>query len=114
VAVLAATEYVTVPLPDPLPPAVTVIHEALGVAVHAQPACTVTLIVRLLPPAAGTVSEVGATEKVHEPPACVSANDCPAIVSVADRGLVVPFAATLYDTVPLPLPLAPPVMVAHD
>jgi hypothetical protein len=90
-----------------------VIHDALGVAVQAHPACTVTLIVRLLPPAGGTLSEAGATVKLHEPPACVSANDCPAIVSVAPRGLVVPFAVTLYDTVPLPLPVAPPVIVAH-
>ena len=101
------------PLPDPLPPAVMVIQDALAVAVQAHPACTVTAIVRPLPPAAGTLSEVGATAKLHVPPACVSANACPAIVSVAARGLVVPFAATLYDTVPLPLPVAPPVIVAH-
>jgi hypothetical protein len=92
---------------------VTVIQDALGVADHAHPACTVTPIVRLVPPVAGTVSEDGETAKVHEPPACVSANAWPAIVSVADRGLVVPFAATLYDTVPFPLSVAPLVIVAH-
>jgi hypothetical protein len=92
---------------------VIVIHAALGVAVHAHPFCTVTAIVPVTP-AAGTVADAGVTLKVHEPPACVSANDCPAMVSVADRGLVVPFAATLYDTVPFPLPLAPLAIVAQE
>jgi hypothetical protein len=30
------------------------------------------------------------------------------------RGVVLGFAATLYDTVPAPVPLAPPVTVIHD
>ncbi len=37
VAVLAATARATVPLPLPLAPLVTVIHDAVLVAVHAQP-----------------------------------------------------------------------------
>ena len=43
VAELAATEYVTVPGPFPVPPAVTAIQPALGVALQAQPAATVTV-----------------------------------------------------------------------
>jgi hypothetical protein len=85
---------VTVRLPGPLPPDVIVIHDALGVAVHAQLLCTVTSMVRL-PPDAATVSVSGSTVKLQVPPACVNANECPAIVSVADRGLVVAFATTL-------------------
>ena len=38
---------------------------------------------------------------------------CPAIVSVPVRGLPVVFTATLYFTVPFPLPDAPDVMVSH-
>ena len=48
VAGLAATLYETVPLPLPLAPAVTVIHAALLVAVHAQPAPAVTVTVPLV------------------------------------------------------------------
>jgi hypothetical protein len=47
-------------LPDPLPPAVIVIHDALGAAVHAHPLCAVTPMVRL-PPVAGTESLAGLT-----------------------------------------------------
>jgi len=42
--VLAATEYVTVPLPVPLVPNVIVIHWLLLAAVHAQPELVVTLM----------------------------------------------------------------------
>ncbi len=41
--ILAATEKATVPLPVPLPPAVTVIHEALLTAVQVQPTPAETL-----------------------------------------------------------------------
>jgi hypothetical protein len=40
-------------------------------------------------------------------------NTCPAIVSVPVREDVAVFAATLYPTVPLPLPLAPELMVSQ-
>jgi hypothetical protein len=43
VEVLAVTEYEAVPLPDPLVPEVMLIHEALLLAVHAQPEPEVTL-----------------------------------------------------------------------
>jgi hypothetical protein len=45
VPVFAATEYATVPDPEPLPPDVMVIHEAELDAVHAHPLVVVTLTV---------------------------------------------------------------------
>ena len=42
VAGFAGTEYVTVPGPLPLPPLVSVIHDPVTAAVHAQPAATAT------------------------------------------------------------------------
>jgi hypothetical protein len=52
VAVLAATRMVDVPFPEPLPPAVTEIHDAPPVAVHAQPFPAVTVTVDVSPAAA--------------------------------------------------------------
>jgi hypothetical protein len=43
VLALASTLKLTVPVPDPLAPVVTVIHVAESVAVHAQPAPAFTL-----------------------------------------------------------------------
>src|SRR3989442_11743601 len=48
---LAATEYPTVPLPSPVAPAVMVIQVALLVAVQLHPACAVTLVLPVSPPA---------------------------------------------------------------
>ncbi len=47
-------------------------------------------------------------------PGCVTLKLCPAIVSVPVRELMLLLAAALNATVPLPLPLAPPVTVSHD
>jgi hypothetical protein len=68
VPVFAATEYATVPDPEPLPPDVMVIHEAELDAVHAHPLVVVTLTVPV--------------------------NVCPAIVSDPVRWVDVEFAAT--------------------
>jgi len=43
VLLLAVTEYPTLPLPDPLPPELTVIQPALLVAVQVQPEGALTL-----------------------------------------------------------------------
>jgi len=59
-AALAATEIVTVPLPEPLAPAVTVIQDALETAVQAHPVVVVTVRLALPPPAA-VDTEVGET-----------------------------------------------------
>jgi hypothetical protein len=112
VDVFAATLKLTVPLPLPLAPAVTVIHAALLVAVHAQPVVVVTLVLPV-PPAATAFSEVADNVKVQGTPACVTVNVCPATVSVPVRELVEVLAAMLKLTVPLPDPLAPAVTVIH-
>jgi hypothetical protein len=46
-------------------------------------------------------------------PACVTVIVCPAIVIVPVRPVVDALAATVYETVPLPLPVAPAVTVIH-
>ena len=46
--------------------------------------------------------------------AWLTVNVCPAIVAVPVRALVTVFAATESATVPLPLPLAPLVIVSHE
>jgi len=104
VVVFAATLKLAAPSPVPLP-VTTVTHPALLVAAHAQPAVVVTATLPV-PPAAVNACEVGAMLKEHGAPACVTVNVCPATVSVADRALVVMFAATLKAAVPLPVPLA--------
>lgn len=64
------------------------------------------------PPAASMVCRSGAMLKVH---ACawLIVNACPAILSVPDLGAP-GFGAALNDTLPLPLPLAPDVMVIQS
>ena len=93
VKVFAATVYATVPFPDPLPPLVTVIQEALLAPVHVQPVVVVTAVVND-PPAAAGVCTFGAIVKLQIP-LCVTVSVCPAIVSVPVRGLVEVCAATL-------------------
>jgi hypothetical protein len=50
---------------------------------------------------------------VHVVPDCVTVNVCPPIVIVALRDDVLVLAVALNVTVPLPVPLAPPVIVSH-
>ena len=45
--------------------------------------------------------------------ALATVGDCPPTDTVATRAVVVALTATLYDTVPFPLPLAPDVMVSQ-
>ena len=49
------------PEPEPLAPPVTVMKEALLAAVHAQPACVVTVTL-LVPPAAAKLALAGLIE----------------------------------------------------
>jgi hypothetical protein len=87
-------------------------HGALLVAVHAHdaPAVTATVVVS---PAAGEVLLVGAMEYVHGVPGCVTVNVWPAMVTVPERWLVPPFAATTIETLPLPVPAALPEIVSQ-
>lgn len=113
VALLADTLKVTVPPPDPLAPAVTTIQLALLAALHVQPPAVVT-VDEPLPPADGIDCDAGEIEYAHgAAAACVMLKVCPAILMVPVRCVVAVLAATLNVTVPLPDPLAPPVMVLH-
>ena len=71
VNVFAATLTVVVPLPEPLAPAVTVIHVTLLTAVHEQPAAAVVVIVAV-PPLDVIVVDVGEIVNVQGTPDCVT------------------------------------------
>lgn len=111
--VFAAIEYVTVPFAVPLAPPVTVSHPADDVAVQLQAAGAVT---ETLPVVAlgETEALVGEMVMVHGTPVCVTVKVCPPIVSVPVREAAVVFCATVYDTVPFAVPVAPAVTVIHD
>ena len=83
----------TVPLPLPVAPDVTVIHDALLTAVHPQPlpAATPTLPE---PPLDPTLCDVGDALKPHTP-ASVTVTVCPPTVTFPERLLAVVFAATV-------------------
>jgi hypothetical protein len=102
---------VTVPFPVPVWPVTSVIQLGVPVVVHVHPADVVTPIGVPVPPAAPIVAVVGATVNEQDIPASVMVICCPAIVSVAVRRELVGFAAAEMFTVPLPVPLAPDVMV---
>jgi hypothetical protein len=107
---VAATVKFTVPFPVPLVPDVMVIHDALRVAVHAQPDPAVTATVPL-PPDAGTERVSGEMPNAQPFP-WVTVTVWPAMTSVPDRGG--PLAAAIASaTVPDPLPLAPEAIVIH-
>jgi hypothetical protein len=114
VAVFAVALRLTVPLPVPVAPLVTVSQLVLLLtAVHEQPVGAVTLVE--IVPAPATMSRlVGVSAKVHPAAACVTVNISPPIVSVPLREPALVFAATLNATVPFPLPLAPLVTVSQD
>lgn len=97
----------------PLAPPVTVIHAALLVAVHAQPAPAVTVTVPVVAADVLRFTDEGRIVNEHGAPGCVIVNVLPAIVSVPVRGVVLVFCVTLYVTVPLPVPLVPTPIVIH-
>jgi len=106
VVLFAATVTPTVPSPDPLAPAVTVIHGTFDTAVHAQPAGAVTR--RLVAPPAVCVERlVGVPANEQGTAACVTGTFCPAIVNVPLRGLVTLLGSIEIVTAPLPEPLVP-------
>jgi hypothetical protein len=101
-----------VAVPEPTPDPVTVTHALVVVAVHAQVGCVVTAI-DPLEPVGGDVISDGETAKVQVAVACVTVNDFPAIVSVADRDRLPVLGATAKVTVLDPVPVAPPEIVTH-
>ena len=115
-AVLAATLYVTVPLPVPLAPAVIVSHAGLLLdAVHVHPELVDTATVRPVAAAALADRVVGLIEYVHDGApgaAWLTVNVWPPMVAIPTRAAPV-LAAAFNVTVPLPLPLAPDAIVSH-
>ena len=110
----AATEKETVPFPLPLAPPVTLIHAPLfEAAVHVHPLEAVT-DTEPVPPFEVNDCEVGEMEYEQDvAPDCVTVKVLPAIVMDPVRELVLELDATLYETVPFPLPLAPPLTLIH-
>lgn len=80
--------------PVPVPPAVTVIHGSLLVAVHPHPVGAVT-VTTLDPPAALAAADTGESAETQELPACVTVKVCPAIVMVPVREVVPVLSLTL-------------------
>ena len=74
----------TVPVPVALAPDVTVSHDALLQAVHAQPLVAV-IVTDPVPPADASASPFAESAYEHESPACVTVNVRPAIVIVPVR-----------------------------
>ena len=112
VAVFAAMLNATLPFPVPAAPALTVIHVSLLTAVHAHPVGAVTVVLPVPPPAPMDWL-VGEIVSVHATPACVTVALLPPAVIDPLRDVVEVFAAALNETVPLPEPLAPAVIVIH-
>jgi hypothetical protein len=100
---LAAIEYDTVSVPEPVGPSVTVTKDEPLTAVQLQPVGALT-VTRPVVALAGTLLLVGEMLYVQATPSCVIAYVTPAIVSDAERGDVDGFAAMVYVTVPGPFP----------
>ena len=100
-------------MPLPVAPAVTVIHEALLAAVHVQPAATVTLTVPVAAAAVLSVLDVGEIVGEQVRPDCVTVNVATPIVMVPVRLAVPELAATVNETVAVPVPADPAVTVIH-
>ncbi len=102
----------TDPLPLPVEPLVMVIHAALLVAVQLHPVDAVTLTVPEAPVAA-TLADPGEIVGEHVPAAWFTVNVTPPIETVPVRAAAMVFAATVYESVPLPVPVPPAVTVIH-
>ena len=112
---LAATPYATVPLPLPAAPPAIDSHGAFVEAVHAMFA--VTAMKRPPEASAGTFVEIGLMVIAGASPICATVQvrtmPPPATSTAPVRPDRLPLAATLYVTVPLPLPAAPPAIDSH-
>ena len=81
-------------VPVPVAPALIVIHEALLVAVQAQPVAAVTVTVPE-PAVAARLADAAPIVGAQGAPAWLTVKVLPPIVSVPLRGVVVGFAVTL-------------------
>lgn len=98
------------PLPEPLLPAVIVIHESLRTAVHVQ-AGSVFIENPPVPPPA-PIFELWEDSENEQPEAWLTVNVFPPAVIVPDRALS-EFGSTLNEMSPLAVPELPPVIVIH-
>ena len=92
--VLATTSMMTGALPIELAPVITVIHGALLVAVQAHARFDAVTFTDVVVAVAATVAPDDESVYVHDTPAWVTLNGCPAIVSVPLRDVVAVCAAT--------------------
>jgi hypothetical protein len=99
--------------PFPEPPALpSVNHPALLEAVHEQPPGALTETVPL-PPATATEVVVDVALNVHPTPACVTLAVWPPTVIVAVRLTDDVLASAVSETVPLPAPAPPAVILSQ-
>ena len=80
--------------------------------VHGQPAGAVTATDPVVA-ADVRATEVGLVDTLHAMPAWLTVKVALAIVIVPVRGVASGFGATLYETFPMPVPLAPSGIVIH-
>jgi hypothetical protein len=99
--VLAAIVMVTLPLPVPLLPDVTVTNDALLTAVHAAAQKVETVMV-VVPPLASALTVVAVSEYKH--PDCVIGKVCPPATMPPDRVVGSGLAVMLKPKCPVPIP----------
>jgi hypothetical protein len=104
---------VTVPFPDPLDPAVTVIQAALLAAVHAHAGELAPTVISIERPAAGLAAADGLTVNWHGAGSCVTSTVASFTVTMPWRGEGSAFAATRYVTVASPWPDPDDVIEIH-
>jgi hypothetical protein len=104
---------VTEPLPDP--PALAVrTHGASVAAVHVHEPGDASTATVAVPPPAPMLTAVGDTLKRHCAASCVMSTFELFTSTLPTRGEGSLFAATRYDSCPLPCPLLPDVITTHD
>ena len=110
-----ATLYRTSPGPFPFAPDVIVIQGELLDDIHPQWFPGAVTVAVKAPPGASADWDVGVTVRLQGAgAACVTSTRCPAIVKAPVLAPEVVFAVTVYRTSPLPVPLAPALMVIHE
>jgi hypothetical protein len=102
----------TLPSPEPLPPAVTRSQASLDVAVQAQASFVFTSKFPA-PPLAARTADDGLTTNEQGPPSCVMANVWLATLIDPDRGRLEGVSSAVNVRVPGPVPLWPDVMWIH-
>jgi len=120
---LDATLNATVPLPVPLVRPVSEIHDESELADQLHDEVAVTEIELLLEPDVGNVTSLGETATLQlgvggasgrgALACCVIFTACPATRIDAERVVVPGLVATAKATLPVPVPVVPPVSTTH-